>query len=451
MTAVLTVPAWIWAATIGALVLILGTELVIGIRHGAREVRLRSAAIYTVAVAGLAVLFGLGVAWLGHPAAASQFYAGWLTEYSLSLDNLFIFVLLIGRSAVPRELHSRVLLLGVVMALLLRGAFIAAGASAISRFSWVLYLFGALLLVTAVRLVTSRHQHQQDEPARPGLLMRGLARVVPVSRERDDGRLVVRSGGRLLATPLLFLILAIAATDLVFALDSIPAVFGLTRDPYLIFTANAFALLGLRQLYFLLGGLLGRLRHLSIGLAVILGFIGLKLIAEALAGSGVHELGPVPVPHVSTAVSLAVIGGVLATVTVTSLLADRRSRQLAAGPSEPAAGQPAATASAAGPTDGATRPGAGAPGPTDGARGPTDGARARTDGAARPETGRNPAATSRPQQAADHRQPGPPPAGRQRAPADGRPGRAGREAPGAAASRRDCLVSERSLHEGRVR
>jgi tellurite resistance protein TerC len=407
MAGTLAVPAWVWAATIGALVLILGTELVVGIRHGARAVRMRSAATYTVAVAGLAVLFGLGVAWLGHPAAASQFYAGWLTEYSLSLDNLFIFVLLIGRSAVPRELHSRVLLLGVVMALLLRGAFIAAGASAISRFSWVLYLFGALLLVTAARLVAGRHE--QDKPAGPGLLMRWLARVIPVSRERDDGRLLVRAGGRLFATPLLFLILAIAATDLVFALDSIPAVFGLTRDPYLIFTANAFALLGLRQLYFLLGGLLGRLRHLSIGLAVILGFIGVKLIAEALAGSGVHDLGPVPVPHISTAVSLAVIGGVLAVVTVTSLLADRRSRQRAAGSGEPAAG------------------------------------------AARPDPDHRPAAVSRAQRAADHRRPDPRPADHRPAPADRGPGTAREEAPGAATSRRGRLPGERSLHEGRVR
>ncbi|HEY2552311.1 MAG TPA: TerC/Alx family metal homeostasis membrane protein [Streptosporangiaceae bacterium] len=320
--------------------LILGTELVIGIRHGARQVRLRSAALYTVAVAGLAVLFGLGVAWLGHPAAASQFYAGWLTEYSLSLDNLFIFVLLIGRSAVPRELHSRVLLLGVVMALLLRGAFIAAGASAINRFSWVLYLFGALLLITAVRLVASRHQ-QAEQPS-PGLMARGLSRIVPVSNECDGGRLFSRAGGRLLATPLLFLILAIAATDLVFALDSIPAVFGLTRDPYLVFTANAFALLGLRQLYFLLGGLLGRLRHLSIGLAIILGFIGVKLIAEALAASGVHHLGPVAVPHISTELSLAVIGGVLAIVTATSLLAERRSgRPVTAAAPPDAEDQPA--------------------------------------------------------------------------------------------------------------
>ncbi len=319
----LHVPLSVWAATVGVLVLILGGELALGIRRGGyREVRLRTAALYVAAVVGLAVLFGLAVSWLGHPAAGSQFFAGWLTEYSLSLDNLFIFVLLIGRSAVPRELHSRVLLLGVAMALVLRGIFIAAGAAAISRFSWILYFFGALLIFAAARLVFSSHQ-DQAAPAN-GIVLRAFKRLVPVSPNSDGGRLVTRAGGGLAATPFLLLIVAVAGTDLVFALDSIPAVFGLTHDPYLVFTANAFALLGLRQLYFLIGGLLSRLVHLSAGLAVILGFIGCKLLAEALADSGVHAIGPVVVPHISTGLSLLVIGGVLSIVTITSLLASRR-------------------------------------------------------------------------------------------------------------------------------
>jgi tellurite resistance protein TerC len=333
----LVVPFWVWAATIGALLLILGTELAVGIRKGAHEVGLREAALWTAAVVALAVLFGLAVGWLGHPAAAGQFFAGWLTEYSLSLDNLFIFVLLIGRSAVPRALHSRILLLGVVMALALRGIFIAVGASAINRFSWILYLFGALLIYTAARLAFSKHKvggPQPDAgaaqpagaPAADGFLMRTLRRYVPVSQECDGGRLLTRVNGRRMATPVLFLIAAIAATDLAFALDSIPAIFGLTRDPYLIFTANMFALLGLRQLYFLIGGLLSRLVHLSAGLAVILGFIGVKLITEALLDSGVHQVGPVPVPHISTGLSLAIIGGVLAVVIITSVLSSRSGR-----------------------------------------------------------------------------------------------------------------------------
>jgi tellurite resistance protein TerC len=194
-----------------------------------------------------------------------------------------------------------VMLLGVVMALLLRGLFIAAGASAISRFGWILYLFGALLIGTAIRLAVSGHQ-SPDAATRPadGLVLRTVRRLVPVAPRGDGARLLTRIGGRRMATPMLLLIIAIAATDLAFAFDSIPAIFGLTRDPYLVFTANVFALLGLRHLYFLIGGLLRRLAHLPAGLAVILAFIGVKLIAEALLESGVHALGPVPVPHIGT-------------------------------------------------------------------------------------------------------------------------------------------------------
>jgi tellurite resistance protein TerC len=341
VTATLAVPFWIWAATIGALVLALGAELVLGIRRGGHEVGLREAALWTAVVVALAVIFGLAVAWLGNPAAAGQFFAGWLTEYSLSLDNLFIFVLLIGRSAVPPGLHSRILLLGVALALLLRGIFIAAGASAISRFSWILYLFGALLVYTAARLAFGRRQHEDKPPE--GLLLRTVRRFVPVSERGDGARLLTRVGGRVMATPVLFLVIAIGVTDLIFALDSIPAIFGLTRDPYLIFTANMFALLGLRQLYFLIGGLLSRLVYLPAGLAVILGFIGVKLITEALTESGVHAIGPVPVPHVSTGLSLAVIGGVLVVVTVTSLLADGRPSPGRAAAASPRARPPAAS------------------------------------------------------------------------------------------------------------
>jgi tellurite resistance protein TerC len=331
----LVVPFWAWAVTLAGVALAHGADLLAATRRGERPVSLRQAALWTAAVVALAVVFGLSLAWLGHPAAAGQFFAGWLTEYSLSLDNLFIFVLLIGRSAVPRGLHSRVLLLGVALALVLRGLFIAAGASAISRFDWVLYVFGALLIGTAVRLAVGR---QDSAPSRPadGLPVRAVRRLIPVAAQPDGARLFTRVGGRLMATPVLLLIMAIAATDLVFALDSIPAIFGLTRDPYLVFTANVFALLGLRHLYFLIGGLLSRLVHLSAGLAVILGFIGVKLFAEALRHSGVHAVGPVPVPEIGTGLSLAVIGGVLVLVTLTSLLARRRHLQAA----EPAQVEP---------------------------------------------------------------------------------------------------------------
>ena len=302
----------------------MGADLVLGSRRTG-EVRLREAVLGTTTIVALAVLFGTALAWTAHPRAAGQFFAGWITEYSLSVDNLFVFVILIGRSAVPRELHSRVLLLGVVLALLLRGIFIAVGAAALNRFGWILYLFGAFLLYTAARLAFGRRP--EGEVARDTALLRAARRIVPVAPAGDGARLTTRISGRRYATPLLVLIIAIAVTDLAFAFDSIPAIFGLTRDPYLVFTANVFALLGLRHLYFLVGGLLGRVPHLSVGLSAILGFIGVKLIIEALLESGVHQIGPVPVPHIGTGLSLAIIGAVITTVTVTSLLgAGRRTR-----------------------------------------------------------------------------------------------------------------------------
>ncbi len=337
----LHVPLWGWVVTIGAVVLILGSELAIGIRRGPREISLRAAAAYVAVVIAAAGVFGLSFFWLGHPAAGSQFFAGWLTEYSLSLDNLFVFVLLIGSSSVPRELHGRVMLLGIGFALLLRGIVIAIGAAAISRFSWVLYLFGALLVFAAVRVAFTARRDPASAPS-DSVTMRAVSQVVPVTTDSADGRLIGRvggrEGGRRAATPLLLLGIGVAATDLVFAMDSIPAVFGLTHDAYLVFTANAFALLGLRQLYFLLGGLLSRLAHLPAGLAVILAFIGVKLFAEALAASGIRSVGPVPVPHISTAVSLCVIGGVLLIVTATSLLRGLRRRSALRPAARPGSG-----------------------------------------------------------------------------------------------------------------
>jgi tellurite resistance protein TerC len=318
------VPLWAWGVTVAGLILLVAADLILGGRR-VREVRLREAALGTIAVVALAVLFGTALVWTAPQGAAGQFFAGWITEYSLSVDNLFIFVILIGRSAVPRELHSRVLLLGVVLALVLRGIFIALGAAALNRFGWILYLFGAFLLYTAAKMAFGRRL--EGEAARDTALLRAARRIMPVAPAGDGARLTTRISGRRYATPLLVLIIAIAVTDLAFAFDSIPAIFGLTRDPYLVFTANVFALLGLRHLYFLIGGLLGRVRHLSAGLSAILGFIGVKLITEALLESGVHRIGPVPVPHIGTGLSLAIIAAVITTVTLTSLLAaGRRTR-----------------------------------------------------------------------------------------------------------------------------
>jgi tellurite resistance protein TerC len=350
----LQVPLWIWAATVAALIAAICADLIVSIRRPG-AVRMRDAALWSAAAVALAVGFGTGLALAGHPAASGQFFAGWLTEYSLSVDNLFVFVLLISRSAVPRELHSRVLLLGVALALLLRGIFIALGASALHRFGWLLYLFGAFLLFTAVRLmVSTRPGRRSGDEGIPRVIQRFMPRLAQAGTPSDapagagsgsssgagtgtgragvgrrpDGTAGLRLlSGRRLATPLVILVIAIAAADLAFALDSIPAIFGLTREPYLVFTANMFALLGLRHLYFLLGGLLGQLAHLAAGLAAILGFIGVKLITTALRESGFGQLGPVPVPHISTGLSLAVIAGVIVAVVITSLLAGGRRLQ----------------------------------------------------------------------------------------------------------------------------
>jgi tellurite resistance protein TerC len=331
----LQVPLWIWAATVAALIAVIGADLIVSVRRPG-PVRLRDAAVWAAAAVALAAAFGAGLVLTGHPAASGQFFAGWLTEYSLSVDNLFVFVLLISRSAVPSELHSRVLLLGVALALLLRGIFIALGASALHRFGWLLYLFGAFLLYTAVRLaVSTRPGRRSSEAGIPRMIQRFMPRAAGAGAgagaAADAGAGAAAraararpAGIRRMVTPLVGLVAAIALADLAFALDSIPAIFGLTREPYLVFTANMFALLGLRHLYFLIGGLLGQLAHLAVGLAAILGFIGVKLVTTALRESGVSQLGPVPVPHISTGVSLAVIVGVIAAVVVTSLLARRR-------------------------------------------------------------------------------------------------------------------------------
>jgi tellurite resistance protein TerC len=322
----LHVPLWLWAATVVVLVAVVAADFTLSGRRP-RPPSLREAGLWTVGVVALAVLFGGALAGVADAHAAGQFFAGWLTEYSLSLDNLFIFVLLIGRSAVPDRYHGRVLLLGVIFALVLRGGFIAVGAAALNRFEWVLYLFGAFLMYTAVRIVVQRPTLTATASP-PSLPQRAVRRIIPVAPYGDGARLTTRIRGRRFATPVLLLVVAIAVTDLAFALDSIPAVFGLTRDPFIVFSANVFALLGLRHLYFLIGSLLGRLAHLSTGLSVILAFIGLKIITEALRESGVDRLGPLPVPSIGTWLSLAVIAGVLATITVTSLLSappsDRR-------------------------------------------------------------------------------------------------------------------------------
>jgi tellurite resistance protein TerC len=271
---------------------------------------------------GLAVLFGLGVWFFYGGRYGGEFFAGWLTEYSLSVDNLFIFIIIMSKFAVPREFQQTVLLVGIVLALVLRAVFIAVGAAAISQFSWVFYLFGIFLIWTAVNLAREANQEdaQYDEPR----MVTWVRKHFAVAQEWHGVKLFTREAGKRVMTPMLLVVLALGVTDLFFALDSIPAIYGLTREPYLVFTANVFALMGLRQLYFLIGGLLERLIYLSYGLAFLLLFIGVKLILHALhenqlpfinGGHGVHAAPEIPIW-----LSLVVIIGSLTITAAASLL-----------------------------------------------------------------------------------------------------------------------------------
>jgi tellurite resistance protein TerC len=321
-------PLWFEATTIGFLVAVLLADLlVVGRRPHVPSHR--EAAAWVGGYIGLALVFAV-VMWLVvGPEPATEFTAGWLTEYSLSVDNLFVFVIIMARFKVPRELQQTALMVGIVVALVLRGVFILLGAELISRFTWVFYGFGLFLVYTAVTLVRD-HARGEDEEYEENVVIRRVRRALRVTPDFHGTRLRVERGGRRLWTPLVVVFLALGTTDVLFALDSIPAVFGLTRDAFIVFTANLFALMGLRQLYFLLGGLLRRLVYLSIGLAVILAFIGVKLVLSAVHENSLPFLNggqPVEaVPEIPIWLSLVVIVGVLAVATAASLVRTRREQ-----------------------------------------------------------------------------------------------------------------------------
>ena len=320
----MNVPLWLWLVTIGGLVAVILADLFL-VDHQPHAVTVREATRWVLFYVALAVAFGVALWVFAGGVAAGEFFAGYITEYSLSVDNLFVFVIIMAAFKVPAVHQHRVLLVGIVIALVMRGAFIAVGAAAIHAFSWVFYLFAAVLVVTAINVARQGSSH--DEEFKENAALRLMRRVLPVTPEFHGARSFVRVNGRRMVTPMLVVMFAIGSTDLLFALDSIPAIFGLTQEPYLVFTANAFALMGLRQLYFLLGGLLARLVYLSYGLAVILGFIGVKLVLEALHENSLPFVNggqPVPVPTVGIVTSLAVIIGVLAITTVASLIKVRR-------------------------------------------------------------------------------------------------------------------------------
>ncbi|AXE25915.1 TerC family protein [Streptomyces globosus] len=306
----------LWVLTIAGLSLLIGADFLIGRKP--HDVSVKEAGIWTVVWIVLAVLFGLGLLFFGSAQASQEFFAGFITEKSLSVDNLFVFVLIMAKFSVPSHLQQRVLLVGVLIALVLRAVFIAAGAAIIASFSWVFYLFGAFLIFTAWKLIQEARADEEEEEFEENRLLKTIEKKFGVADRYHGTKLSVISNGKRVLTPLMIVMLAIGTTDILFALDSIPAIFGLTQDPYIVFTANAFALMGLRQLYFLIGGLLKKLVHLSYGLSVILGFIGVKLVLHALHESGVH------VPEISIPVSLGVICGVLVITTITSLIAARK-------------------------------------------------------------------------------------------------------------------------------
>jgi TerC family integral membrane protein len=325
----LNISAWVWVATLVSLVAVLAVDLLI-VGRRPHEPSMKEAGGWVAFYVGLAVLFGLGVWLFAGGVPAGEFFTGWLTEYSLSVDNLFVFVIIMSRFVVPRRFQQKVLLIGIALALLMRGAFIAAGAALIEQFSWVFYLFGAFLVYTAVSLLRDGETGEDD--FKENILIRWSKRAFPVSSSFGSGRMtVVTVTGRRLFTPMLIVMIAIGTTDLLFALDSIPAIFGITKEPYLVFTANVFALMGLRQLFFLLGGLLERLVYLNYGLAAVLAFIGVKLTLEALHTNSLPFVnnghGLRWAPEIPIWLSLLVIVGTLAMATVASLVKSSRDRR----------------------------------------------------------------------------------------------------------------------------
>ena len=309
----------VWAVTLVVILAVLALDFLIVARKP-HEPSLREATLWVIFYVSLAVLFGIGLSVVAGGRPGGEFFAGWLTEYSLSVDNLFVFLIIMAKFSVPRQYQQKVLLIGVALALVMRGIFIALGAEAIARFDWVFFIFGAFLIYTAWKLVTEAAD--DDDEFEENKLIKFVENRFPLAPEYDGARLFTRVSGSRMITPMFIVILTIGTTDLLFALDSIPAIFGLTQEPYLVFTANAFALMGLRQLYFLIGGLLDRLVYLSYGLAIVLGFIGVKLIFEALHHRGVHWAPEIPI-----LVSLGVIVGTLTLTAIASLIKSRGSKK----------------------------------------------------------------------------------------------------------------------------
>jgi tellurite resistance protein TerC len=328
------IPVWFEISSFVVLLLILAFDVFLAFRRP-HIPSTRESAIWISAYVVLALIFA-GLLWmLGDAEHAGQFVAGWLTEYSLSVDNLFVFLLIMGRFAVPRKNQQEILMVGIILALIFRGVFILLGAQLIEHFSWIFYLFGLFLVYTAISQAVTSHEDEKDTENR---LIRFMRRHIAVTDRFEGARLRTTVDGRRMFTPVLIVFIALGTTDLVFALDSIPAIFGITQNAFLVFAANVFALMGLRQLYFLLGDLVERLVYLKYGIALVLGFIGVKLFLHALHENELPFIngghGVAWAPEIPTFVSLGVIVVAMALAVVASLLRMRTLERRAAAPVE---------------------------------------------------------------------------------------------------------------------
>lgn len=333
-------PIWFEVGSFIFLTLILIADLLIVFKRP-HIPSMREATLWVSFYAFLAILFGLAIWVFADAEHAGQFYAGWLTEYSLSIDNLFVFVIIMSRFAVPRKYQQEVLMVGIIMALILRGIFIVVGAALIASFSWIFYLFGAFLLYTAYHQAFRSHEQEEETENK---LISWLRKRISMSPDFDGAKIRTTHNGKRMFTPMLVVFITIALTDVLFAFDSIPAIFGITTSPFIVFTANVFALMGLRQLYFLLGGLLEKLEYLKYGIAFILGFIGVKLVLHAMhentlpfINGGQHIEWA---PDISTMTSLLVIVLSMAIAAIASVIKMRRDEAVKAV-SESAGSEPA--------------------------------------------------------------------------------------------------------------
>ena len=291
----------VWQVTLAVLLLVLAFDFAMAYRQRNVETSLSTAVSWTLFYVAAAVVFGISLGQWADAQSQNEFFAGWLTEYSLSFDNLFVFVLILARLKVAKEKEQLILLIGIAMALVLRGGFIALGSVIVSKFAWVFFFFGAFLIYTAYTLVKETEHEEWKE-----------GKVISYMRSKG-------------ASTFTLALVAIAMTDVIFAFDSIPAIFGLTQEPYIIVTANIFALMGLRQLYFLIGGLMNKLIYLTEGLSFILAFIGVKLFLEAMHSQGWHSIGPLELPHISLMFSL---GTIITTLALTSILSLYKTRDV---------------------------------------------------------------------------------------------------------------------------